>query len=36
MEKLIKSTARIAGTISGKTGSEFPQLKGLDLLESGK
>jgi len=35
MEKLIKSTARIAGTITGKVGSEFPQLKGLDLLESG-
>ncbi|KKP34470.1 MAG: hypothetical protein UR23_C0037G0011 [Candidatus Roizmanbacteria bacterium GW2011_GWA2_32_13] len=34
MEKLIKSTARIAGTISGKVGSEFPQLKGLELLES--
>lgn len=35
-EKLIKSTARIVGSISGKAGSEFPQLKGLDLLESGK
>lgn len=35
IEKVFKSTARIYGTISGKVGSEFPQLKGLDLLESG-
>lgn len=35
IEKMIKSTARIVGTISGKVGSEFPQLKGLDLLEGG-
>lgn len=35
MEKIIKGTARIVGKITGKTGSEFPQLKGLDLLESG-
>jgi hypothetical protein len=35
LEKIIKSTARAIGPISGKTGSEFPQLKGLDLLESG-
>lgn len=35
-DKLIKNTARIVGSISGRTGSEFPQLKGLDLLESGK
>lgn len=36
IEKIIKSTARIVGSISGKVGSEFPQLKGLDLLEEGK
>lgn len=36
MEKIIKNTARIIGSISGKAGSEFPQLKGLDLLESGE
>lgn len=35
MEKLMKGTARIVGSISGKVGSEFPQLKGLELLESG-
>lgn len=35
MEKLVKSTARIVGAISGKAGSEFPQVKGLDLLDSG-
>ena len=36
IEKMIKSTARVVGSISGKVGSEFPQLKGLDLLEPGK
>ena len=36
IEKMIKNTARIVGSISGKAGSEFPQLKGLDLLEPGK
>ncbi len=36
MEKIIKNTARIIGSISGKAGSEFPQLKGLELLESGE
>jgi len=36
IEKMIKSTARVVGSISGKAGSEFPQLKGLDLLDSGK
>ena len=36
IEKMIKNTARIVGSISGKAGSEFPQLKGLELLESGK
>lgn len=35
MDKMIKSTAGIVGSISGKAGSEFPQVKGLDLLESG-
>ncbi len=35
MEKIIKGTARIVGKITGKTGSEFPQLKELDLLEPG-
>ncbi len=35
IEKMIKSTARIVGSISGKAGSEFPQLKGLDLLGEG-
>ena len=36
IEKMVKSTARIVGSIGGKAGSEFPQLKGLDLLDSGK
>ncbi len=36
IEKMVKSTARIVGSISGKAGSEFPQLKGLDLLDSGE
>jgi hypothetical protein len=33
--RLFKSTARIVGTIGGVVGSSFPQVKGLDLLESG-
>lgn len=36
MDKMIKSTARIAGSISGKAGAEFQPVKGLELLESGK
>jgi hypothetical protein len=36
MEKLVKSTARIVGSVSGKVGSEFPPVKGLELLESGE
>lgn len=36
IQKVLKSTARMVSTISGKVGSEFPQLKGLDLLESGE
>lgn len=35
INRLLKSTARVIGAVSGKVGSEFPQVKGLELLESG-
>lgn len=35
IHKVLKSTARIVSTISGKAGSEFPQVKGLELLDEG-
>lgn len=35
IEKIFRSTAQIAGSISGTVGASMPQIKGLDLLESG-
>lgn len=36
IEKMIKSTARIVGSISGKVGQEFIPIKELDLLDAGE
>lgn len=34
VEKILRSTAHITGSIQGKVGAAMPQIKGLDLLES--
>ncbi|OGK18068.1 hypothetical protein A2866_02980 [Candidatus Roizmanbacteria bacterium RIFCSPHIGHO2_01_FULL_39_8] len=36
INRLLRNTARTVGKISGVAGSEFPQIKGLDMLESGE
>ena len=35
LDKLFRSTARMAGSIYGKAGSTMPQIKGLELLDDG-